>query len=185
MKNLIIKAKQGDKNSLEEIIINFKPLINNTAMSFYIYGYEDEDIKQLTILAIIKAIDKFDITLSDSFPSYVKETVRNTIYKEIDKATKVYFKDKISKEIANFIDIKEIVDENTNIQEDYINKEGKKDLEKAISLLKDEERNLLKALYIQGITLKKYSEENNIEYHKSRYLKDKTIKKLKYNLLNI
>lgn len=184
MKNLIIKAKQGDKNALEEILKNFKPLINNTAMSFYIYGYEDEDIKQLAILAIIKAVDKFDITLSDSFPSYVKETVRNTIYKEIDKATKVYFKDKISKEIATFIDVKEIVDENTNIQEDYIKKEGKKDLEKAIGLLEEDERNLLKYLYIERKTLKDYAEKNNLEYYKARYIKDKIIKKLKVSLLN-
>ena len=37
MKNLIINAKKGDKKSLEEIIEKFKPLINNTAISFYIY----------------------------------------------------------------------------------------------------------------------------------------------------
>lgn len=184
MKNLIIKAKQGDKNALEEILKTYKPLINNAAMRFYIYGYEDEDIKQLAILAIIKAVDKFDVTLSDLFPSYVKEAVRNTIYKEIDKATKVYFKDKISREIATFIDVKEIVDENENIQEDYIKKEGKKDLEKAISLLEEEERNLLRELYIERKTLKYYSEENKLEYYKARYFKEKVIKKLKISLLN-
>lgn len=184
MKDLIIKAKQGDKNSLEEIIRRFKPLINNTAISFYIYGYEDEDIKQIATLAIIKAVNKFNIALSESFPSYVKETVRNSIYKEIDKATKIYFKNKISREIASFIDVKEIIDENINIQEDYIKKEGKEDLEKAISLLKEEDRNLLKELYMENKTLKKYCEDNNIEYYKGRYIKDKIIKTLKETLLN-
>ena len=43
MKDLIIKSKQGDKSALEEILRMFQPLINNTAISFYIYGYEDED----------------------------------------------------------------------------------------------------------------------------------------------
>ena len=184
MENLIIKAKQGDKNALEEILRKFQPLIDNTARSFYIYGYEDEDIKQLAVLAIIKAVDKFNISLSNSFPSYVKETVRNTIYTEIDKATKVYFKDKISREIATHIDVKDIVDENINIQEEYIKKEGRKDLEKAISLLKEEERNLLKELYVKNKTLMSYSEENNMEYHNARYRKEKIIKKLQLNLLN-
>lgn len=184
MENLIIKAKQGDKGALEEILRKFQPLINNTAMRFYIYGYENEDIKQLAVLAIIKAIEKFDISLSNSFPSYVKETVRNTIYKEIDKAEKVYFKGKISKEIATFIDIKDIVDENTNIQEDYIKKEGREDLEIAISLLKEEERVLLKELYVENKTLKEYAEEKNIEYHNARYAKEKIIKKLKNTLRN-
>ena len=185
MKELILKAKEGNKKALEEIIIKFQPLINKTAISFYIYGYEDEDIKQIATMAIIKAIYKFDVSFSNSFPSYAKEAIRNSIYKEIDKATKIYYKNKESKEIATYIDIKDIIDENINIQEDYIKKEGKTTLEKAISLLKEEERSLLKALYIERITLKKYSEENNLEYHKSRYLKDKIIKKLKDNLLNI
>ncbi|MBE6055219.1 MAG: sigma-70 family RNA polymerase sigma factor [Clostridium sartagoforme] len=185
MKELIVKAKQGNKEALEEIIKKFKPLINTTAISFYIYGYEDEDIKQIATIAIIKAIEKFDISLSNSFPSYVKETVRNTIYKEIDKATKAYYKNKDSKEIATFIEIKDIIDDNIDIQEDYIKKEGKRNLEKAISLLKEEERDLLKAIYIEGKTLKKYSEENNLEYYKARYLRDKAIKILKVNLLNI
>ena len=38
MKELIIKAKQGDKNALEEILNKFQPLINKTIASFYIYG---------------------------------------------------------------------------------------------------------------------------------------------------
>ena len=184
MENLIIKAKQGDKGALEEILSKFQPRINNTAMSFYIYGYENEDIKQLAVLAIIKAIEKFDISLSNSFPSYVKETVRNTIYKEIDKAEKVYCKGKISRESATFIDIKDIVDESTNIHEDYIKKEGREDLEIAISLLKEEERALLKELYVEKKTLKKYCEDNNIEYYKGRYIKDKIIKTLKETLFN-
>lgn len=184
MKELIIKAKQGDKNALEEILYKFKPLINNTAISFYIYGCDEEDIKQIATLAIIKAVNKFNIDLSNSFPSYVKECVRNSMYKEIDKASKLYFKNKMSKEIAAIIDIKEIIDEEVNIQEDYIKKEGKITIEKAIGLLKEEERILLKELYIESKTLKTYSEENNIEYHKARYIKDKIMKKLKCDLLN-
>ena len=185
MEDLIIKSKQGDKSALEEILRMFQPLINNTAISFYIYGYEDEDIKQIARLAIIKAVKKFNIDLSNSFPTYVKEVIRNTMYKEIDKAQKVYFKDKISKEIAKVIDIKEIVDENIDIQEEFIKKEKTKELEKAISLLKEEERNLLKYIYIKEKTLKDYSKENNIEYYKCRYMKDKIIKQLKDTLLNL
>lgn len=184
MEELIIKAKQGDKNALEEILNKFQPLINKTVISFYIYGYDFEDIRQIAILGIIKAVNKFDITLMDSFPSYVKEVVRNSIYKEIEKATKHYYKNKESKEIATFIDIKDIIDDGVDIQEDYIKKDNKKGLENAISLLKEEDRSLLKALYIENKTLKYYSEEKNIEYYKARYMKDKVIKTLKETLLN-
>lgn len=184
MKELIIKAKQGDKNALEEILNKFQPLVNKTVISFYIYGYDFDDIRQIATLGIINAVNKFDTTLSESFPSYVKETVRNSIYKEIEKATKNYYKDKESKEIATFIDVKDIIDEEIDIQEDYIKKDKKKSLEKAISLLKEEDRKLLKALYIESKTLKSYSEDKNIEYYKARYMKDKVIKTLKETLLN-
>ena len=184
MKELIIKAKQGDKNALEEILNKFQPLINKTTASFYIYGCDFEDIRQIAVLGIINAVNKFDINLSASFPSYVKECVRNSMYKEIEKATKHYYKNKLSKEIAEFIDIKEIIDEKIDIQEDYIKKMNKKNLEKAISLLKEEDRNLLKVLYVENKTLKSYSKDNNIEYHKARYKKDKVIKNLKETLLN-
>ena len=184
MKELIIRSKKGDSKALEEILKNFTPLINNTAISFYIYGYDNEDIKQIARLAIINSVYKFNLDLSDSFPSYVKETVRNSIYKEIEKAEKVYFKDKISREIAAKIDIKEIVDGNINIQEEYLKKESKEELEKAIALLNEEERSLLKEIYLKGKSVKEYSEENNLEYHKSRYAKDKIINKLKDTLLN-
>ena len=180
MKELIIKAKQGDKNALEEILNKFQPLVNKTIASFYIYGCDFEDIRQIAILGIINAVNKFDINLSASFPSYVKECVRNSMYKEIEKATKHYYKNKLSKEIAEFIDIKEIIDEKI----DNIKKMNKKNLEKAISLLKEEDRNLLKVLYVENKTLKPYSKDNNIEYHKARYKKDKVIKNLKETLLN-
>jgi RNA polymerase sporulation-specific sigma factor len=184
MKELIIKAKQGDKNALEEILNKFQPLINKTVISFYIYGYDFEDIRQIATLGIINAVNKFDTTLSESFPSYAKEAVRNAMYKEIEKATKHYYKDKESKEIETLIDIKDIIDEEIDIQEDYIKKDSKKNLEKAISLLKEEDRNLLKFLYIENKTLKSYSEDKNIEYYKARYMKDKVIKTLKETLLN-
>lgn len=184
MEELIKKAKQGDKNALEEILNKFEPLINKTVISFYIYGYDVEDIRQVATLGVINAVNKFDITLIDSFPSYVKEAVRNSIYKEIEKATKHYYKDKESKEIASFIDIKDIIDKEVDIQEDYIKKDNKKTLEKAISLLKEEDRSLLKAIYIENKTLRSYSEDKNIEYHKARYMKDKVIKTLKETLLN-
>lgn len=179
MRNLIIKAKQEDKTALEEIIEKFRPLINNTAISFYIYGQDTEDIKQIAILSIINAIYKFDITKEELFTAYVNKCVKNSLYKEIEKATKLYYKDKESREISQFLEEKDIIIEELSIQDEFIKKEEKLNLEKAISLLDDSERKLLKELYVENKTLKDYAKENNIEYHKARYIKETTIKKLK------
>ena len=151
VKELLIKAKDGDNIALEEIINKHEPLIYNTMISFYIKGYDKEDIRQIAILSIIKAVKSCKIELSTGFSSYAKEIIRNDIYKEISKAEKQYYKYKESNEIAMVIEIKEIVDESTNIIEDYI-------------------------------TLKKYAEDKEVEYHKARYMKDKILEKLKKNI---
>lgn len=179
MRNLIIKAKQEDKTALEEIIEKFRPLINKTAISFYIYGHDNEDIKQIAILSIINAIYKFDITKEESFTAYVNKCVKNSMYKEIEKATKLYYRDKENREISQFLEEKDIISDETSIQDEFIKKEEKLNLEKAISLLDDSERKLLKELYVENKALTDYAKENNIEYHKARYIKETTIKKLK------
>lgn len=182
IKELLIKAKDGDKIALEEIIKKHEPLIYNTMISFYIKGYDKEDIRQIAILSIIKAVKNCNIELSRGFSSYAKEIIRNDIYKEISKVEKQYYKHKESNEIAMIIDIKEIVDEGTNIIEDYIKSEDKEILIKEINLLEEEERALLKAIYVENISLKKYAKEKGVEYHKARYMKDKIIEKLRKGL---
>ncbi|MDU5111029.1 MAG: sigma-70 family RNA polymerase sigma factor [Clostridium sp.] len=182
VKELLIKAKDGNNIALEEIIKKHEPLIYNTMISFYVKGYDKEDIRQIATLSIIKAVKSCKIELSTGFSSYAKEIIRNDIYKEISKVEKQYYKHKESNEIAMVIDIKEIADESTNIIEDYIKSEDKEILIKEINLLEEEERALLKAIYVKNITLKKYAEEKGLEYHKARYQKDKIIQKLRLKL---
>jgi RNA polymerase sporulation-specific sigma factor len=182
MNQLIVKAKQGDKNSMEEILKNFEPLVYKTSISYYIYGCDVEDIKQIARLTIIKSVEKFNTDLSDSFPAYVQKSIRNQIYKEIEKATNKYYDNKLNKEIISSIDIKEIIDKNTNITEDYLKKELNKSLYKAIEKLNFKEKALLNSLYVEGLTLKDYSETENIQYYKARYMKDKIIEKIRGQL---
>ena len=180
MKSLILKSKSGDERSIEEILKNFEPLIFNTSISFYIYGYDSEDIKQVAKLAIIKGIKIFNLEEEiTTFAAYIKTCVRNEMYKEIEKASKVYYKEKESKELALLFDIKEVKDEKINILEDFIKKEQEERLILAIKTLEEDEIALLKNIYINQITLKEYSESINLEYYKARYMKERVLKKLK------
>lgn len=182
MNQLIISAKQGDKKSMEEILKKFEPLVYKTSISYYIYGYNEEDIKQISRLSIIESIEKFNTDLSDSFPAYVQKCIKNKMYKEIEKATNKYYENKLNKEISNSIDIEEIIDENIDVLEECIKKELSNVLFKSIKKLSFEERALLNTIYVQGITLKEYSKRTNTEYYKARYMKDKIMKKLRTDL---
>ena len=182
MNKIILKAKTGDEKAIEEILQSFEPLINNTSLRFYIYGYDSDDIKQLAKLSIIRAIKTFDIKRGYTFPSYVKICVKHEMYKEIEKAEKIYYREKESKEIAKAFDIREIKDENIDIQEDFIKKQENELLALAISTLEDDERTLLNNIYIKGFTLVEFSESLDLEYYKARYMKERALKKLRRKL---
>ncbi|WP_195265451.1 sigma-70 family RNA polymerase sigma factor [Clostridium sp. 1001275B_160808_H3] len=187
MNQLIVRAKQGDKKSMEEILKNFEPLVYKTSISYYIYGYSQEDIKQIARLTIIESLEKFNTDLSDSFPAYVQKCIKNKMYKEIEKATNKYYENKLNKEIASSINVEEIIDQNTDVSEECIKKELSSILFKSIEMLNEDEKALLNSIYVQGITLKEYSKRTNIEYHKLRYMKDKIMEKLRNdsNILRI
>ena len=103
--------------------------------------------------------------------------------KEIEKASKRYYENKLNNSIANSIQIKEIIDEDVNISEDYIKKELNNNLFKAIEQLNSEEKALLNSIYVEGNTLKAYAENLKLEYYKVRYMRDKVMEKLKQQLV--
>ena len=83
MRELIIKAKSGDKQSAEEIIKLFQPLIYKTSISYFIYGYDTEDIKQIATMTVINSIKKIKDDSLDYFPVYLKTSIKNIMAREI------------------------------------------------------------------------------------------------------
>ncbi|MGY0354379.1 helix-turn-helix domain-containing protein [Enterococcus avium] len=59
LKELFIRAKQGDDNAFEEIVDRFDPLLCKVAMRA---GKFDEDCYQECLIALYVSIQKFNIT---------------------------------------------------------------------------------------------------------------------------
>lgn len=176
MKEKLIKAKAGDKKEIQEIIEMFNPLLTKTTISFYIKGLEKSDIKQIATIALIKAIKNFDTERSDSFPSYAKISVQNMLIREMKKAENKYYKEKINSEINEVFNIEELKSKDIDVNEKLIKKEESYNLSKIVNSLKDEDKAIIKALYIDKIKIKDYSKENNIEYNNLVYKKNKILK---------
>lgn len=62
LKKRIIEAQEGNKDVLNELVIENKGLIINIAKRFENRGYEFDDIYQIGAIGFIKAIKKFDFT---------------------------------------------------------------------------------------------------------------------------
>lgn len=186
--NLLKLAKKNDMNAKEELIVKYTPLIRKQIKKYsYIDCYDSEDLMQYGILSILKAINTFDLGKSSSFSSYVMWTVCNNFAylcrgnNSDRKAHSLNLQTEAGDEI---IDI--LVDE-TNIEEDFINSYEEERISSVIKLLDTDERNLFNFLMYSNIkcALKRYSEKYNIDYSKCLYKKKKLASKLRILLNNI
>lgn len=184
MKELLIKAKQGDKAAMEKLLNKFEPLIKKSSKQYYISGYEQTDIKQLAYMATLRAIRRFDMERSNSFPLYVKRAVQNSIYKELKKSEEKIIYPKGNRESKESSELKNIEDKEIDIEDEIIKKERRERLVNLINKMSNEEKEFIKEIFIEGKSLKKYSEEKNIKYYQAVYLKKKILQKV-YLLLKL
>ena len=127
--NLLKLAKKNDMNAKEELIVKYTPLIRKQIKKYsYIDCYDNEDLMQYGILSILKAINTFDLDKSSSFSSYVMWTVCNNfayLCRGNNSDRKTHSLNLQTETGDEIIDI--LVDE-TNIEEDFINSYMSKEL---------------------------------------------------------
>ncbi|ADG82505.1 FliA/WhiG subfamily RNA polymerase sigma-28 subunit [Thermincola ferriacetica] len=70
MKELLIKAKNGDQAAREKLVNCNLKLVFNLVQRFCNRGYEPEDLFQIGTIGLIKAIDKFDLSYDVKFSTY-------------------------------------------------------------------------------------------------------------------
>jgi len=69
-KTAIYKAQNGDKQERDALVESNTGLIYMVLKRFMHRGYEQEDLFQIGVIGLIKAIDKFDLSLELSFSTY-------------------------------------------------------------------------------------------------------------------
>ena len=79
MYNLIELAKQGDKQSLEEAVKSNSGLVWSVVKRFCGRGHEPEDLYQLGVIGLIKAIRRFDTSYEVKFSTYAVPLITGEI----------------------------------------------------------------------------------------------------------
>ncbi len=111
--NLIKKYKEGDKNALTLLIENNKGLVHSIINRYTHHNIEYEDLYQIGIMGLIKAIKNFDLNLNYRLSTYavimingeIKQYFRNngpikvsrylkSIYYQYLKEKDLYYKNK-------------------------------------------------------------------------------------------
>ena len=83
LKALIIRAQEGDKNALEQIIRENEGLIWSTIKKFISKGYDKDDLYQLAAIGFVKAIKRFDFNFNVRLSTYSVEYMIGEIKKFI------------------------------------------------------------------------------------------------------
>lgn len=114
IKELIVNAQNGDKNSLEELTVINTPLINSILKRYLSYSISYDDLFQIGAIGLIKAIKRFSFEFNTKFSTYAVYVI-NGEYKR-------YFRDEGIIKVGR--NLKTIYLKTKTIREDYVKKNG-------------------------------------------------------------
>ena len=78
---LLLKAKDGDKDALNILVENNSGLVWSIVKRFLNRGYEKEDLYQIGCIGLIKAIKRFDFNFNTQFSTYAVPAIMGEIKK--------------------------------------------------------------------------------------------------------
>lgn len=182
--DIILDAKNKDSDSILFLINKYKPLIIKYSISYILKNYDKEDLIQIGTIAVIKAIEKYDISHGEDFiDCYIINSIKNT-YRNLARAN-IKYKSESSLNISvdEDIDIQSLLPDDYNLENDIIKTMQHVDLKTLLKSLTPEEYTLIKEAYLtENSNLYKYCITNNLNYHKKRRKLIALLSKLKIKL---
>lgn len=182
--DIILDAKNKDSDSILFLINKYKPLIIKYSISYILKNYDKEDLIQIGTIAVIKAIEKYDMSHGEDFiDCYIINSIKNT-YRNLARAN-IKYKSESSLNISvdEDIDIQSLLPDDYNLENDIIKTMQHVDLNNLLKSLTLEEYTLIKEAYLtENSNLYKYCITNNLNYHKKRRELIALLSKLKIKL---
>lgn len=176
------QAKEKDQDATLTLINKYSPLVDKYSRIYKLKDYEKSDLQQEGKIAIINAIDKFDLSKN---PNVLDGYVINSIRNKYGTLARTHIKRNTESSLnipTNNEDSSEIIDliqDTIDLEKSYINSEQISRLQLAINTLSKEELELINIVYIKkSNSLLNYCKENNLTYHTSRMKLKKSLKKL-------
>jgi RNA polymerase sporulation-specific sigma factor len=183
IETLVLKAKSGDKYSLEEVLNKFTPFIIKTARSIFISGMGMEDLIQEGYISVMKAVKSYDIYRNRSFIPYAVNAVKNNYFYMIRQKARYNSDISMQTSIGEGITLGDTFEDDLDIEEDYVCREDLTRLKAALDKLTYEERcEILSYFNDDGKSLKQIAEDKSIKYTTLIKRKNALVSKLKRNI---
>lgn len=166
-----IRNKNTNQECTEEFLISkLEPIIKKSCKHYF--GTYDEDLLQMGRLRVLELIRNFDTNRKDIiFLGYIK------------KMLSFYFwdlkKKELSKKEISFVNINEVTENKLYYEEKEFSNIL---LKESINNLSEDEKKIVKRHIFDTISLKQLAKEMNKTHEQVKYIKKKTIEKLKKSL---
>ena len=82
---LLISAKNGNANAINQILIDNKSLVNQIARKYFLLGGDRDDVLQEGMIGLFNAINSYDEKKNDNFKNYASRVVEREIINAIRK----------------------------------------------------------------------------------------------------
>lgn len=131
---LIEKAKNHDEEAIEKLFGIFKPKVIAISREYFLIGAEFDDLLQEGMIGLYKAIGVYDKTKNHSFSAFASLCIHRQLQNAVKNANRKknnplnsylpikYYDGSTSSEEDNVLKLV-IVDDNSNIEQNYIDKE--------------------------------------------------------------
>lgn len=176
------KAKNKDEIAIVNLIKKYDPLVNKYSRIYKLKDYEEDDLKQEATMAIMNAIEKFDLSKNpNTFDGYTINSIKNKYgtlarkhIKRNDESSLNIITNEDSSELIS------LIEDPINIENNYVKTSETLRLQAILNTLSKEELDLINAVYLKkSHSLLKYCKEKNINYANCRRQLKKSLEKLK------
>lgn len=182
IESLVIKSKDGDEESKEKLVNEFKPFIINLSKRTFIHGYEFQDIMNECYRILFKCVSYYK-PATHRFVAYaingIKNSINDLIEKNLSRSHLEGSSTLVLENVQNTI-------ESNNLPVDYnlLKELDLTLLRNALNKLTEEELELINYVFLQGNTVKKYATLKGIPYSTVINQKDFILDKI-FMLINI
>ena len=158
-------CSQGDIAAREELIVSYRALVYWIAGKIHASSPElRQDIIQEGMLALIQAVDKYDVSLGYKFTTYAYHKIHGRI---------INFLERSEMKAPLPVPDEYLVSTEYDTGEDWIDAEG------AISRLEGREAEILSAIYFEGKRPKEVADEKSLDVSHVYRLRRKAISRIR------
>ncbi len=173
IENLIIKAKHQDQEAMEELLQYFKPKVIAISREYFLIGAEFDDLIQEGMIGLYKAIGVYDGNKNHSFSAFASLCIHRQLQNAVKNANRkknnplnAYlpinrYDGSTTSEEDNVLKLV-IVDDNSNVEQNFIDKEiNTIVISKVKDILTEEQFKILRQ-FLNGDSYKFIASNNNI-----------------------